>query len=83
LLCGKTKLFTFSNKENETFDKEFTLWSRVLLEKLIIAQIMKKLQAFYGTQRSNTVFTRAIGSYTEPYDSHLYPSIFIMPPINA
>jgi len=33
--------------------------SRVLPEKLIGSQLVKKLQAFYGTRRSITAFTRA------------------------
>jgi hypothetical protein len=35
------------------------LWSRVILEKLIITQLVKKLLAFYGTRRFITVFKRA------------------------
>jgi len=34
-----------------------TLWSRVLLEKLIGLQLVKKFPAFYGTQRFITAFT--------------------------
>jgi hypothetical protein len=33
--------------------------SRVLLEKLIGSQLVKKFPAFYGTQRFITAFTRA------------------------
>jgi len=33
--------------------------SRVLLEKLIVTQLVKKLPVFYGTRRFITVFTRA------------------------
>jgi hypothetical protein len=32
-------------------------WSRVLLEKLTDTQLVKKLPAFYGTERFITVFT--------------------------
>jgi hypothetical protein len=35
-----------------------TPWSRVLLEKLIVAQPVKKFPAFYGIRRFITVFTR-------------------------
>jgi hypothetical protein len=35
------------------------VWSRVLLEKLIVTHPVKKLPAFYGTRRFITVFTRA------------------------
>jgi hypothetical protein len=31
--------------------------SRILLDKLIVVQPVKKFQAFYGTQRFITVFT--------------------------
>lgn len=37
-----------------------TPWSRVLLQKLVIIQLLKKLPAFYGTQRSITMLTRAL-----------------------
>jgi hypothetical protein len=36
-----------------------TPWSRVLLEKLIGSQQVKKFSAFYGTRRFITAFTRA------------------------
>jgi hypothetical protein len=36
-----------------------TPWSRVLLEKLTVTQLVKKFCAFYGTQRFIAVFTRA------------------------
>ena len=34
-------------------------WSKVLLEKLTGSQLVKKLPAFYGTQRFITAFTTA------------------------
>jgi RNase P protein component len=36
-----------------------TKCSRVLFEKLIAAQLVKKFRAFYGTRKSITVFTKA------------------------
>jgi len=36
-----------------------TPWSRVLLEKQISSQLVKKFQALYGTRRFNTAFTCA------------------------
>jgi hypothetical protein len=38
---------------------ELSPWSRVVLEKLIVAQLFKKFIAFHGTPRFITVFTRA------------------------
>ena len=35
-----------------------TSWSRIILEKLIFSQLVKKFPAFYGTRRSITAFTR-------------------------
>ena len=35
----------------------FTPWSRVLLEKLTVSQLVKKFPAFYGTRRFITAFT--------------------------
>jgi len=42
---------------------KLTKCSRILLEKLIVAQLVKKLPAFYETQRFNTVFTTAHNKY--------------------
>jgi hypothetical protein len=39
--------------------KQLPPWSRDLLEKLIVAELVKKLPAFYGTRRLITVFKRA------------------------
>ena len=36
-----------------------TPWSRVLLEKLTVLQLLKKIPAFYGTRRFITAFTSA------------------------
>ena len=36
-----------------------TIWSRVLLEKLTVSQLIKKFPAFYGTRRFITTFTSA------------------------
>jgi hypothetical protein len=38
---------------------ELTQWSRVLLEKLILIQMVKKFLILYGTQSFITVFTTA------------------------
>jgi hypothetical protein len=35
-----------------------TPWSRGLLEKLTVSQLVKKFPAFYGTRRFITAFTR-------------------------
>jgi len=36
-----------------------TPWGRALLEKIIVAQLVKKFPTFYGTRRFIIVFTRA------------------------
>jgi hypothetical protein len=36
-----------------------TPWSRGLLEKLTVSQLVKKFPAFYGTRSFNTAFTKA------------------------
>jgi hypothetical protein len=38
---------------------KLTPWSRVLLEKLIVNQLVKNFSAFYGNGIFMTVFTRA------------------------
>jgi len=47
----------FPTKSN-TFLKPSS-WSRVLLEKLIVTQIVKKFPAFYGIGKLITAFTKA------------------------
>jgi hypothetical protein len=44
--------------------RKLTACNRVLLVKLTVAQMVKKLAAFYGTRRFITVFTTA---RHEPY----------------
>jgi hypothetical protein len=39
--------------------KKLNPWTRVLLEKIIVTQLVKKFPSFYGTQRLFTMFTRA------------------------
>jgi len=44
-----------------------TSWSRILLEKLIVTQLVKKFPAFYWTQTFITVSQEpATGPYPEP-----------------
>jgi hypothetical protein len=51
--------------------------SRVLSEKLTVAQLVNKLPVFYGTERFVTVFIRsATGPYPEPHKSNLHPLYF-------
>jgi hypothetical protein len=52
-------------------------WSRVFLEKLTVAQLVKKYLAFYGTRRFTTVFQEpATGPYPEPDQSNPLPPYF-------
>jgi hypothetical protein len=44
-------------------------WSRVLVEKLIITQLVKKFPTFYGSQRFLTTFKRT-GLISEPDESN-------------
>jgi len=37
----------------------FTLWNRVVLEKITGFQLVKKFSAFYGTRKFITAFTSA------------------------
>jgi hypothetical protein len=55
--------FGFSPKSCDLQIQHITLthwWSRVLLEKSPIVQLLKNFPAFYGTRRLITVFTRAL-----------------------
>jgi hypothetical protein len=47
------------NAQQSGIKGSITPWSRVLLEKLIATQLVKKLSAFYGTRMYITVFTIA------------------------
>jgi hypothetical protein len=38
---------------------EITAWSRGLIEKLTVPQLVRKFPAFYGTQEVITAFIRA------------------------
>jgi hypothetical protein len=40
------------------FVTELTPWCRVLLEKIIVVQLVKKYPAFYGTRRFIIVFKK-------------------------
>jgi hypothetical protein len=48
-LRGEHRLQVFENR----------MLDRVLLEKIIVSQLVKKFPAFFGTQRFITMFTRA------------------------
>jgi hypothetical protein len=51
---------SFGLKRNERMSMFDELkYSSFLLEKLIVAQLVRKFPAFYGTGRFITVFTRA------------------------
>jgi len=49
-------------------------WNRVLLEKLISSQLVKKLPAFNGTQRFITAFTSSL-SWTPCHHSMARPQV--------
>jgi hypothetical protein len=36
-----------------------SLWNRALVEKLIVARLLRKFPAFYGIRRFITMFTKA------------------------
>jgi hypothetical protein len=42
------------------YKSKLTSWSRALLEKAPVVQVLKNLPAFYGTRRFITVFTRSL-----------------------
>jgi len=50
--------FTISIKTNQ-LTNQLTPWSKVLLERLLVTQLVKKFPAFYGTRTLITVFTTA------------------------
>jgi hypothetical protein len=50
---------TLSKQPTNQPANKLTPWSRVFLEKLIVAQLVNKFSVIYGNLRFNTVFTRA------------------------
>jgi len=56
-------LWTLQHLNNKTINLKrtylLTPWSRVLLEKLTVSQLVKKFPTFYGTRRFITTFTSA------------------------
>jgi hypothetical protein len=50
--------YTITNKQTNKPINQLTPWRRVLLEKLIVIQLVKKFPAIYGTQMFITMFTR-------------------------
>jgi hypothetical protein len=56
---------------------ELTRRSRVLLEKLIVAQMVKRFSSFYGTQRLTAMFARIRQwTYHVPDKSNPYPHTY-------
>jgi hypothetical protein len=59
-------------------NKELTPWGRIPLQKLIVAQLIKKFPMFFETRSFSNVFTKA-GPYPEPDAVHsLTHSILIL-----
>jgi hypothetical protein len=52
-------MFGSVEKYKHVYQLKLISWSRVLLEKLIATQLVKKFPAFFGTGRFITVLTRA------------------------
>jgi hypothetical protein len=55
LLLKNELMWMFGTKDNNT---NISSWSRFPLEKLIVAQLVKKIPRYCGSQRFITVFTR-------------------------
>jgi hypothetical protein len=51
-------------------------WSRVLLEKLTVCQLVKKFPAFYGTQRFITAFTFARHRCVQTFRRNIFTPFF-------
>jgi hypothetical protein len=47
------------DRNGKAVHKTLTPWSKVLLEKLIVAQLIKKLPTFHGTRMFITALTKA------------------------
>jgi hypothetical protein len=53
-LLGKGQ---YDDDDDDDDDNNITPWSRGLLEKLTVSQLIKKFSAFYGTRMFITTFT--------------------------
>jgi hypothetical protein len=60
-LWGSTwyNIVSINQSNNQSITHSLTPWSKVLLEKLIGSQLIKKFPAFYGTRMFITAFTNA------------------------
>jgi hypothetical protein len=59
--------------------KYLTQYYKIFPEKIIVAQIVKKLPVLYGTRCFMTVTTRAASdSYTEPNKSSTHPLTYFL-----
>ena len=77
----------------KNFEQTYLLtpWSRVIIEKLIGSQLVKKFPAFYGTRRFITAFTsarhlslsRASSIFSTPSQPTSWRTILMDPPIYA
>jgi hypothetical protein len=56
LTCERTALI---NMSTEFYISKLTAWSRVLLKKLVVSQLVKIFLSYYDIQRFITVFIRA------------------------
>jgi hypothetical protein len=50
-------LWNYQKSVTWYWPSEITPWNKVILEKLIVAQLFKKFPVFYGTRKFITVFT--------------------------
>ena len=90
LVVSRVKFF-LSNKHDLQRLYLLTPWSRVLLEKLIGSQLVKKFTTFYGIRRFITAFTSArhlslswaSSIQSIPSNPTSWRSILIFPPIYA
>jgi hypothetical protein len=67
--CNKRYWYVTCVEElRKTTNRWLTPWSTVVLEKLIIAQLVEELPAFYGNRRFIIVFTRKSKNYLIIHD---------------
>jgi hypothetical protein len=59
LLTFSTQHFIWTNLLTYLLTYILTPWCRILFEKLIVTQLVKKIPLSYGTRRFITVFTKA------------------------
>jgi hypothetical protein len=77
IMCFCSFPFPFPTTDSSSII--LTLWNRVLIPKLIVAHLVKKFPAFYGTHRFLTMLTKSpplVPNFSKMNPVHSFPHYF-------